>query len=63
MVKSLRAVAALADNGKGFNLPKEAGEFVHLGKLGLIGIQERVRLLNGTLKVQSEPGKGTVVEA
>jgi len=31
------------------------------GKLGLAGMQERARLLGGSLSVQSEPGKGTTI--
>jgi len=53
---------SVSDNGQGFELPKEIGEFVHSGKLGLIGVQERTRLLDGSLKIQSEPGRGTTVE-
>ena len=30
-------------------------------QLGLIGMQERVALLNGTLTIESAPGKGTTV--
>lgn len=49
------------DNGQGFRLPDTISGFAQLGKLGLMGMQERVRLLGGTLTVQSEPGKGTTV--
>ncbi|GAJ06340.1 unnamed protein product, partial [marine sediment metagenome] len=31
------------------------------GKLGIIGMRERARLLRGTLEVKSELGKGTQV--
>lgn len=52
---------SISDNGQGFESLKEIGEFAHLGKLGLIGMQERAKLLNGTFEVQSMPGKGTTV--
>jgi two-component system sensor histidine kinase DegS len=49
------------DDGQGFHVPKDIGDLAKDGKLGLAGMQERVRLLNGTVTVASEPGKGTVV--
>ena len=49
------------DNGKGFELPGSAGDLARKGKLGLAGMQERARLLGGSAKVESEPGKGTTV--
>lgn len=51
----------MRDNGKGFVLPETMGNMVKEGRLGLVGMQERIQLLNGSLKIQSEPGKGTVV--
>ena len=56
-----RVQLSISDNGRGFNLVGKLGDYVYLGKLGLIGMQERARLLNGNLEIQSEPGKGTVV--
>jgi len=56
-----KVVAAVRDNGKGFELPRTLGELSRNGKLGLIGAEERARLLGGSLTVQSEPGKGTTV--
>jgi len=49
------------DNGRGFELPGRAGDLATAGKLGLIGMRERARLLDGTLTVRSEPGQGTTV--
>jgi signal transduction histidine kinase len=49
------------DDGQGFEVPERTGDLVATGKLGLIGMYERARLLDGTLLVQSEPGKGTTV--
>ena len=51
------------DNGQGFKVPEKTGDMVATGKLGLIGMYERARLLGGTLLVESEPGKGTTVIA
>jgi signal transduction histidine kinase len=49
------------DNGQGFELPARTGDLATMGKLGLIGMHERARLLDGILMVRSEPGKGTTV--
>jgi two-component system sensor histidine kinase DegS len=49
------------DDGQGFEVPNRAGDLVPTGKLGLIGMHERARLLGGTLKIRSKPGEGTTV--
>ncbi|MFO8010028.1 MAG: PAS domain S-box protein [Dehalococcoidia bacterium] len=51
----------IADNGKGFRLPQRLGDQASLGKLGLAGMQERARLLGGTMKLDSKPNKGTTI--
>ena len=51
----------VSDNGKGFKLPEMLDEFASQGKLGLIGMRERVRLLGGDLSLVSQVGKGTRV--
>ncbi len=51
------------DNGKGFTLAAPVEELAVAGHLGLIGMRERTRLLGGTLKVQSELGRGTRIIA
>ncbi|MBA7667020.1 hypothetical protein ES703_75105 [subsurface metagenome] len=56
-----KIAATVRDNGKGFELPRSLGELSRIGKLGLAGMEERARLLGGSLAVQSEPGKGTTV--
>ena len=52
---------SVSDNGKGFQLSGSLVDLVHTGKLGLAGMEERARLLNGSIKIESEPGKGTTV--
>ncbi|HQY32008.1 MAG TPA: ATP-binding protein, partial [Thermomicrobiales bacterium] len=51
------------DNGIGF-LPGRytAGDGVGLG-LGLFGMEERATLIGGTLRIESNPGGGTLVAA
>ncbi len=51
------------DNGKGFEPPSSVTDLPRYGMLGLVGMQERVRLLNGTLTFTSELGEGTTVIA
>jgi PAS domain S-box-containing protein len=46
------------DIGDGFDL----SEVKTKGGLGLISMEERVRLVNGKFTIQSKPGKGTTVE-
>jgi len=48
------------DNGVGFAVPTQ-DDLVNAGKFGLIGIRERARLAGGTARIESTPGKGTVV--
>lgn len=55
-VDSLRLT--VADDGKGFD-PEAARR---AGGLGLSSMQERVRLVRGTIAIHSSIGKGTRVE-
>ncbi len=57
-----RVDVCIIDNGQGFELPQTVGDLSPSGKLGLVGMQERVSLLNGSLNIKSEPGKGTEVK-
>ncbi len=52
---------SISDNGKGFDLEGSLAELPRAGKLGLTGMEERVRLLSGSMKIESELGKGTKV--
>jgi PAS domain S-box-containing protein len=56
-----RIKMTVTDNGHGFELPSAFGDLAATGKLGLLGMHERARLLDGTVTIRSEPGKGTVV--
>ncbi len=49
---------SVADNGKGFDTSDKSA---HRKGLGLISMQERLRLLNGFLRIHSRPAGGTKV--
>jgi signal transduction histidine kinase len=55
--KAAKSVSVhVEDDGKGFAVSRTRG-------LGLLGMEERVAQLGGRLRVQSEPGRGTIVSA
>jgi two-component sensor histidine kinase len=49
-------VMSVADDGRGLNGEREAG-------MGLAGMRDRVRLMGGSVKIDSPQGGGVVVEA
>jgi signal transduction histidine kinase len=49
------------DNGKGFGF--ETGEPSKHGRLGLVGMQERIEMLGGNFDIRCIKGKGTTVTA
>ena len=49
----------VADNGGGFDVAQTVVVAARRGRLGLVGMNERVRLLGGTFTLTSEPGAGT----
>jgi PAS domain S-box-containing protein len=51
----------ISDNGQGFSIPRRTSDLALSGKLGIIGMRERARLIGGTLIVQSEKDIGTTV--
>ena len=53
---------AVQDDGMGFDFLKAFGTIRKQGGFGLFSIQERMADLGGGFRVQSEPGKGCLVE-
>jgi len=49
------------DNGKGFDVPERIADLPVSGRLGLVGMQERADLLEGTFRPESRPGEGTTI--
>jgi signal transduction histidine kinase len=55
--------ARVTDNGCGFDVASALAAAARKGRLGLVGMSERVRLLGGRLEVESRPGGPTTIEA
>jgi signal transduction histidine kinase len=53
--------AEIVDNGKGFSVESTLIAAAKRGRLGLVGIGERVRMLEGSLEIESGPGGPTRV--
>ena len=51
----------IRDNGQGFEMPQRTSDLAQSGKLGIIGMRERARLISGTIIVQSEVSIGTTI--
>jgi signal transduction histidine kinase len=53
-------ILEIADNGKGFDVAKALADARHReGHLGLVNLQERAALIEGELRIESAPGRGT----
>ena len=52
---------AICDDGEGFDVSQTVVAAARRGRLGLVGMSERVRLLGGTFSLTSAPGDGTQV--
>ena len=56
-------VVEVADDGEGFDVEARLIAAARSGRLGLVGMSERVRLLGGRFDLQSKPGGPTRVRA
>jgi signal transduction histidine kinase len=59
----VRLTLQVVDNGSGFNVRETAAAAARRGRLGIVGMHERVRLLGGVLSIASAPGTGTTISA
>ena len=62
-VDPTQAILAVKDDGRGFEVESSLAKAGEQKKFGLMGMQERARLLGGTLRIKSRPGGGTEVVA
>lgn len=52
-------ILRIEDNGRGFDLQEGIEQALQNDRLGLLGMQERVRMLNGRFSINSAPQQGT----
>lgn len=50
---------AINDDGRGFRPPQKFDGLAAKGKLGLVGMRQRIDFLGGTFRIRSRPGEGT----
>ncbi len=53
------ALLEIIDNGVGFDVNAVNSSYERRGSLGMINLRERTDLINGLLRIDSAPGKGT----
>ena len=56
-----RVYLSIRDDGVGFVVPSVTGEGAHTEGFGLLGMQDRARLVGGQMAVESAPGLGTLI--
>lgn len=54
-----QTIATVEDDGRGFHVGRTLARAARGGRLGLVGLRERIRLLGGSLTVDSRPGGPT----
>jgi signal transduction histidine kinase len=54
-------VVVIRDDGVGFNMKDVNAGYDERGSLGLLNMQERAEIVEGSLSVSSQPGQGTTV--
>jgi signal transduction histidine kinase len=55
------AALEIQDDGLGFDVGAVTGSYETRGSLGMVNMRERTELVNGALKMESAPGKGTKI--
>ena len=56
-----KVILTIEDDGKGFDVEQRRISALKERRLGLRTMAERVRLLQGTMRIRSAPGKGTAI--
>lgn len=60
-VREHQAELVVEDDGVGFQVPAHFSELANDGHYGVVGMAEQAAWAGGTLKIHSEPGKGTEI--
>lgn len=56
-----KLVLVIRDDGRGFDVKAARRSALEGKSMGLLGMEERIRLAGGVLEISSNPGRGTVV--
>jgi PAS domain S-box-containing protein len=59
VASSPNIILRIEDNGQGFDVERRLARSFKEKRLGLFGMEERVSLLKGTMRIKSQPSKGT----
>lgn len=54
-------VARIQDDGAGFDVESVTGDYESRGSLGMINMKERAEMIDGSIRVDSQPGRGTAI--
>lgn len=54
-------IVRIADNGVGFDTEKVNHNYNERGSFGMVNMRERAELLDGSLEIESKPGRGTTI--
>jgi signal transduction histidine kinase len=57
-----RVRLTVRDDGRGLESLPSASDLLAAGNLGVVGMQERARLVGGDFAINARPGEGTIVE-
>lgn len=61
-LQAKQVLLSITDDGSGFIVPDRLGSLMEQNHFGLVGMRERVELLNGTFQITSTPSQGTCLE-
>ena len=56
-----KLLVEIRDNGAGFNLSQTLSSAIDVGRVGLLGMKQRVEMLGGDMKIKTREGAGTAV--
>ncbi len=54
-------VARVQDDGVGFDVDSVTGNYESRGSLGMVNMRERAEMIDGSIRLDSSPGRGTVI--
>ena len=59
MLREELSLLEIEDDGVGFNVNQVDASYENRGSLGMVNMRERTELVNGVLRIDSTPGRGT----